>query len=1371
MNRLRNLANKSFERARELVYYFFGWESYQIKLNNLLNQYSNYNKDYIVNRISSLDYYKYLLDFVKELSYSIKNIDDPVLRDEYTRFLNRINNEKNNIYIEEKERQYKRINLGNLSGKINDDNYYRMIDLLELELNNDIKDIDDVYIKDRYFRLLTIIEEEKVRINNKNAELTEINDYNLLTNDYKSLREQYSNNSINDDMYKASLVRLLNFLIEEINSIKFTRPLYQNLINEITSEIKNVNNILETKHNEEVKEQYNKFVDSMRPFKKVIGVNVAQRININNLPTTPYFQLSIRENLTRYLNDLLASTGVYENPNNSFVINIQYKLYKSSKEYFTPLSYSTHGFKIKGGEKLTKDELDRQISEVEQQYDVDRVDIVGIFIIVTDYLFNVEDIRELKAFGGSYNKKFHEECSRSTSNSSLCIYETFINIRPYSMFRNNNKEIIRTLLNFNKSKDRKKHLLTLLEQEEPEIQKAVKEGNIFIALPLLCKKYITEVNVYDYDSTNCYQINKKGEIKIVYKWDVIPRNLIIRNINKEVKLLYKQKEEYDKNGWNSYEIDQKIDKLMGQLSKAKNNTSVEDQDILYTMLEQHCSPYVFHGIPPRYKKDYEKKYILKHRTRPNEDYFINCFYDIETYRRRKIEYISEEIVDNDEIYENIPYLLVYKIGYNGKCEVLYGEDCIDRFVNIIYNMIDKSYFRKGRPKDKITFYRFIAHNASKFDMTYIHYKLKRINVTSNTVQKNKSVKKMKIGNIEFIDSACIYQEKLRNLATAYLGDTSKDYFPYNFASKDKLYYKGKLPEREYWENEIGKGGKIINHYDEYLKINPEAYKNEWDFKEESINYCIKDVEILSRIMKMHYESCVSDEYNVSTAFTTSGLSLSMWLQSLPKDFIIRAPPDDIVEKCRKDYYGGLCGNNIIKPLLKGNEKVWYIDINSSYPASMLKNIPTRYLITDNFEEPRRMTEFIDHYRYSVKVKYVNHHPNLIPSLPVRDKSGKLCQPLDQTDEWRGRWGIQLNKAIRDGAEIDVISREIWEAGPIFKDFIEKKYQIRMNEKIKQKQYKEGTPEWCACEVKIRFMKNVMNNLYGKFAQKICKQTALLTYGEYRYLEKRNTVHDIKLEYLEDLDMYWINYRDSMKDAKNIGNFVHIASYISAVSQCRLCDMMSVIGYDKICYWDTDSIMYISEKSPDLDERFKELGLINNDILGKWKSEVPEGIVELITLGPKMYYYKRGNGDIVFKLKGIPNGLILEKGEDGSFRGVIDFNKMINGEKVEYIIPRLWVRDKTMVYHYNNVIRTIRSQLGKRNFKDDVSLPATPIERLYNNELTLQEIPTIKIPDDEEVLKTVNEVLTKLRANIPQETPTNRTDRINKFIKNLRSQLL
>lgn len=1051
-------------------------------------------------------------------------------------------------------------------------------------------------------------------------------------------------------------------------------------------------------------DDYYKFKIKARKYKTVKDTN----ITLSNYPIDDYSQSQIQIHLPRYLYELINAIPL-EN-RYPIVISLILRFLIDNTDpnkpvyRYTSRTNITTTVTISSPDELNivniNNSIEHIINSYLEEYNVQlRPDILGFDIRILSEIKMMEVIKKLKAFGSAYNPKIHRESAASTCNDPVCIYETaymiFIMWRPIDAETGVKSRDLRSWTN---NRHREKEINELLEKEGPVISDYVRKGKFVCALSELCSKYKKSLRIF------CDELKCIINIKENGLWSVI-------------------------------DIDE---------DNPPSDTIEGEFDAKYYQSDQHMVPYIYKRANSEAAKEAAKKYlapyVLKHvdmkqKLEDDEEIiktlagglstfrgvggeitnFILCTLDIETYFE-DIEYDKNGNVVRSNL---IPYLLCYKIG-DSEIMYIYGLDCMNKFAKIVLDMIHPTCKSKARPKNAIHKYRFVAHNGSGFDYRYLLTEFYKLKKKPRVTWRGTQTPFIKIGNVEFIDSLLLIKGTLRDIAASFKCSSGKGLFPHKFSKLENLNYRGKIPEIEYWNSRT--------EYDEFVSDH-DTNNYIWDFKSIAIEYCKQDVMVLYEIMKKYYEASVGEingfKYDTRNAITASGAALLMYKQTMSREYEITAPPKYVREAAREAYYGGLTGNcksyvnrenhyrgykhginyYHIRGMQGARKYINYADINSSYPSCCTGIIPTnfkrKYQLCISLNSKSNISFIKDHHLYNVKVLYQPISKHHIPNLPVRYKD-KLYQPLDQTENGNWRWGIEIRRAISEIGEgyIKISSCMEFDGAPIFENFINTVFQRRQEAKNKMCDPNIDEIKRAAYKCLSENLKITLNSFYGKWGQRIFRTNDLVNGHQLNALIKRNYTNDFRWLPFDD-DLYWISYNDRIYQNKNVGNLVHFSSYIAACARTKLCEMFEKVGYENVIYFDTDSVIYLSDYSLESDPRL--INMVDNVKLGYWKNEhgkdsdkpsLDGSINWIITLGPKMYCYgytdKKGNEQIVNKLKGIPTELLKHE----------HFIKLLNpNENHKYEIPIMWKRELFSVVHNYNNSRTVTSQLSKRNFID------------------------------------------------------------------------
>ena len=684
-----------------------------------------------------------------------------------------------------------------------------------------------------------------------------------------------------------------------------------------------------------------------------------------------------------------------------------------------------------------------------------------------------------------------------------------------------------------------------------------------------------------------------------------------------------------------------------------NNFVFVDEDevkkeyaLLYCEKDQHIAPrkrdhnFIVKDTNNNISNNYglrKNKGEIKNNTLDNVKYILS--YDIETY--------------TDDNGTQQPFLIcLYGIN-NETNEIInlsfYGFNCVIEFVKYLIDISTKLNHTKTRTITQNKYIYIYGFNNTNFDNIYIFNEIKNnINYVDFTFSNN-GIKYIEFDNVKIFDLCLYYQGSLKNISKNFKLEDNKAVYPYKFVNKDNINYIGNVPEIEYWND--------VKDYEEYINLNGLSF----DLKEYSIKYCMLDAKLTHLISLEHLKLSVGQikgiNYNVSTSQTCSALSMKIYNQVFQTDDLYQSP-DKIYIKEKQSYKAGRV--DVFKKAYNNKDNIlYYCDRNSSYPASMLGEMPYKYISTDciNHTITRNYNFFVDTNLYLAKSKYIGTNKNVIPNLLTRSKNKEIKSTLET--EWDYFWGVELKEAIKNDFNIWVQEVNIYETKILFKEFVEYFY----NERQKNKNINNSL---------YIFYKTILNSFSGKFGQKAHTQTKLLNENEnwMNYINKDTHLIDIKFIGNNTL----IKYENKINEDLSIGKLVRFISYITANARSNLSEIMRDVGHDNIYYCDTDSI-FTSVKPNNI--------FLDNNLLGKWKIE--DEIKEAYFIGKKSYAYKNIDDKIINKCKGV----------DASKINFNQYKNLTDDTNIKVV--------KNMFYKsYNGVKiisteRTIRTTYNKRIF--------------------------------------------------------------------------
>jgi hypothetical protein len=840
---------------------------------------------------------------------------------------------------------------------------------------------------------------------------------------------------------------------------------------------------------------------------------------------------------------------------------------------------------------------------------------------------NVVDRYRLLAYSPSVDRKYHELTCASTSTNKLCIYESFLDIigERALIYRHNKNDI--------------EDLKIKLKNEGEDIEQNTKQGYLFKSLELLTKKYDNDVIVKFYES-------EAGDSDIL-----VSRGQII--------------DEFDKTSY------------------------VGKKAFLYHK-NLHVAPFMYG------KTECEKKLTGMEKT--NKNYVMRPIYtkaeQVKNTRVSCYGYDGETFLDvnkNCVVYN----ICLYGKRYDGViiAKSFYGVDCLNDFVEFIDSLCDKdAYTKKSRPKEateKIYIYGF---NNAKFDNLFIYDLLYKKNPSTYYNFAQSAIKVIEYYNVKISDISLFYScGKLRKTCEAFGLEKEKGVFPYKFVNENNLNYIGDVPNEEYWNitKEFNKEtNKIdeINEYAEYVK----KFGNTFNMKEYTVKYCLLDCELTYMLGEIHLKMCKGEiggrSYNLSNCNTAAKLSVSMYQQSFLKDNLYQSPAK-IIKNERKGFKGGR--TEVFKNKFVTGEQVknlYYFDINSSYPSSMVELMPFKYLSSMlwNKKVSKDNINFITPYNlYKTTFKYVGNDTRYIPNLLLRCKKTKEVIAVKEDNKGSWHWGSELIEAVKNGNELLITKEERYEGKAIFREFVEYFYNARLTAKKNNN------------AALVIFYKLLLNSLYGKFGQKPFDETKLCM-SNAEVFETLSKDNGLLVDFETVKDFIMIKY--SKKDAENhsIGNLCRFSSYIAALSRCKLSDFMRDVGHENVYYCDTDSV-FTSKKPSD--------SLVDPQILGKWKEETETPIIKACFIAPKTYTYKCEDGEQANKAKGLIGANIHPD----------EYYDLVDG-KVKNIKQEMtmFFRGYENVKIDNEQTRTMKIVNNKRIWGDNSSSAFNNIEDWSNN---------------------------------------------------------
>ncbi len=398
--------------------------------------------------------------------------------------------------------------------------------------------------------------------------------------------------------------------------------------------------------------------------------------------------------------------------------------------------------------------------------------------------------------------------------------------------------------------------------------------------------------------------------------------------------------------------------------------------------------------------------------------------------------------------------------------------------------------------------------------------------------------------------------------------------------------------------------------------------------------------------------------NLKQAFTSSSMSINglknyNGRDQYKREFknVLEIDEHYMVDKA---YQGGLSSFNPINKDVKG--KVIAIDINSSYPYEMMKELPYGIPL---YEKPEGSSvEFINITIKSFKSKLNNQHIPLIKNSRISPtKPGDYRYVYEYNEEPYNTTYIkeELEK-LEKYYDMDYkVEKRMWfRMKPYAKEYLHVLKYIKLN--AENRDQKNAS-------------KIVLNSLYGKFGEKVhlLQKRSIDLNNKQAVKEELEFINSV-CGYISHIDSYGaqIQMISVMKDnnlvellkkkkpfskhdwagitflrtdrtafeyeyhrmiTKDDIKTRHIGGYITWKAREHLINTIELFKWDDIVYYDTDSIYYLGDKVPD------ELKIDDKEF-GAWS--IDGEYEDMKVLGAKQYQLINEDGDVKVKCAGVYN---------------------------------------------------------------------------------------------------------------------------------------
>lgn len=599
-------------------------------------------------------------------------------------------------------------------------------------------------------------------------------------------------------------------------------------------------------------------------------------------------------------------------------------------------------------------------------------------------------------------------------------------------------------------------------------------------------------------------------------------------------------------------------------------------------------------------------------------------------------YVADFETTTSKNFDN--FSKVYLAGFQ---QLTKFDDKIDLFYSI-------GDFLRGLTKLKKNCVVVYFHNGSQFDIQFIlNYVIKTLGYSNALTRKLKN-KQFYV----FEDEKRIY-ELIFSLNGTLL------------TFRDSILLIG---------SSIKKWGEIYGY--EKLKIDYDnSYRPNHDYSPQVLEYFKRDITILNKAL-----SGFADIYKNMKPISIAGQMFKKFDWIL-KDWKLRLSIKDYYEY-QKYYYGGLVTYKTQLQNQWVNGHIYVYDINSSYPSVQKDDVPYSQPLSSPPVD-RKYCTFYEIWIETADIKDDNWAPILRkPILGEKDNptdyvKHQKCFTIYVVDcEWE--WIKRFYNL-----DYEIVKKTYFVIGPIFRSFMTKMYQQRLE--LKKQKNKPAE----------MYVKTGLNSCYGRFAMRPdLKKTIYLDKNEQdKLLNKLSNDYIItkrnENSKIGKKDCFLLKPKYELIE-KNFCSYIPLACYITAKARCKL---LEAIWYnkDRFLYCDTDSIFTIGQANGIL---------LHPTELGCWKNEA---------IGDSICYLQAKNYRI------LKEGKIIKQAHAG-----VREDAIMTVPNDQYKIP----------------LKIEKGKLMKCKVSGGILLLEIPVEIGFNNYLFLKDT---KVVDNNVVSGNSNEV--------------------------------
>ena len=286
--------------------------------------------------------------------------------------------------------------------------------------------------------------------------------------------------------------------------------------------------------------------------------------------------------------------------------------------------------------------------------------------------------------------------------------------------------------------------------------------------------------------------------------------------------------------------------------------------------------------------------------------------------------LETHFVKSDNGSLMVPYCVCYFAGQSKVLKSFYITDfsTVDRMMRAVFESLFVTKFKN---------HKVYVHNLSQFDGVFLIKYLSQIDgMAINPVMRSGKIIQLNCRfhgiTIAFRDSLLLLPASLASLCKSFDVEVSKDIFPYDFVTPDRLGYSGAVPAYRFFNRK--KVSKL--EYDSYVS----AFSNRaWDMRAVTIDYCTKDCISLYQVISK-FSGLIFERFGIDAVKCTTipALTFKIFRSGYLGDAQIPLIQGNIYNEIKPSYTGG--STELYKPY---GENVHVYDVNGLYPSVMAKN--------------------------------------------------------------------------------------------------------------------------------------------------------------------------------------------------------------------------------------------------------------------------------------------------------------------------------------------------------------------------------------------------------------------------------------------------